>query len=97
MIISDYIDIVFDPNISFMRFALIAGVLASVAAGIMGSFVVVRRLTYLGTAIAHASFSGIGLSLLVQSQGYGDSFHPVVGAMTTTFPPIADAMISAFF
>jgi zinc transport system permease protein len=46
----------------FMRHALIAGLLASVICGIMGTLVVVNRIVFLSGGIAHAAYGGIGLS-----------------------------------
>ena len=49
-------------QIEFMRHALIAGLLASVICGIMGTLVVVNRIVFLSGGIAHAAYGGIGLS-----------------------------------
>ena len=57
---ADFIDLVLDPEISFMRYALASGVLSSIAMGIIGTYVVARRLTYLAGAIAHSTLGGIG-------------------------------------
>ena len=46
----------------FMQNALIAGLLASVICGILGTLVVVNRLVFLSGGIAHAAYGGIGLS-----------------------------------
>jgi len=48
---------------TFMQNALIAGVLVSLAAGIIGSLVVVNRLVFLSGGIAHSSYGGIGLAV----------------------------------
>ena len=45
---------------SFLQYALLAGVLASVACGIVGSYVVVRRITYIAGGIAHCVLAGMG-------------------------------------
>jgi zinc transport system permease protein len=58
----------------FMRNALMAGVLVSVACGIIGTFVVVNRIVFLSGGIAHAAYGGIGL-------GYFFNFNPVLGAI----------------
>jgi zinc transport system permease protein len=58
----------------FMRHALVAGILASVACGIVGVYVVVKKIVSMSGSIAHASFGGIGL-------GYFLRFNPVIGAM----------------
>jgi zinc transport system permease protein len=46
----------------FMRNALLAGLLASIICGIMGTLVVVNRIVFLSGGIAHAAFGGIGLA-----------------------------------
>ncbi len=46
----------------FMRNALMAGLLASVICGIMGTLVVVNRIVFLSGGIAHAAYGGIGLA-----------------------------------
>ena len=58
----------------FIQNALIAGLLASVACGIVGVYVVVKRIVSISGGIAHASFGGIGL-------GYFLGINPVLGAM----------------
>ncbi len=58
----------------FMRNALVAGLLASVACGIVGVYVVVKKIVSMSGSIAHASFGGIGLGYLLK-------FNPVLGAM----------------
>jgi zinc transport system permease protein len=46
-----------------MRNALLAGVLVSVACGVVGSLVVVNRLSSLSGGIAHAAYGGLGLAV----------------------------------
>ena len=46
----------------FMQNALIAGLLASLICGVMGTMVVVNRIVFLSGGIAHAAFGGIGLA-----------------------------------
>jgi len=46
----------------FMRNALLAGLLASIACGIIGTFVVVNRIVFLSGGIAHAAYGGIGIA-----------------------------------
>lgn len=58
----------------FMRNALMAGLLASVACGIVGVYVVVKKVVFISGGIAHASFGGIGL-------GYFLGINPIVGAL----------------
>jgi len=61
----------------FMRNALIAGLLAAIACGIVGVYVVVKRVVFISGGIAHASFGGIGL-------GYFLGINPILGAMFFT-------------
>ena len=49
----------------FFQRALAAGLLASVIAGIVGSFVVVRRMASISGGLAHAAFGGVGLGYLL--------------------------------
>ena len=46
----------------FMRNALLAGLLASVMCGIIGTLVVVNRIVFISGGIAHAAYGGIGLA-----------------------------------
>ena len=48
----------------FMQNALLAGLLASLICGIMGTMVVVNRIVFLSGGIAHAAFGGIGLAIV---------------------------------
>jgi len=49
----------------FMQNAIMAGLLASVICGIIGSLVVVNRIVFLSGGIAHASYGGIGLAFFL--------------------------------
>ena len=57
----------------FMQRALLAGLLAVVAASTVGTWVVTRRLAFMGDALAHGVVPGIALALLV-------GFDPSLGA-----------------
>ena len=46
----------------FLRHALWAGLLVSIACGVIGSLVVVNRLVFLSGGIAHAAFGGVGVA-----------------------------------
>ncbi len=47
---------------NFLQNALLGGLLASVACGITGSYVVVKRIGYMAGGIAHAVLGGMGLA-----------------------------------
>lgn len=64
----------FDPE--FMQRALLASMLAVVASSVVGTWVVLRRLTFLGDALAHGVIPGMALAVL-----WG--FNLTVGALAT--------------
>ncbi len=47
----------------FIQNALIAGLLVSLASGIIGSLIVVNRMVFLAGGIAHTAYGGIGLAV----------------------------------
>ncbi len=61
-------------DLSFFRNALLAALLASIACGIIGSYIVSRRIVFISGGITHASFGGIGM-------GYYLGFDPIFGAV----------------
>ncbi|NCO23666.1 MAG: hypothetical protein COZ07_09945 [Candidatus Infernicultor aquiphilus] len=56
----------------FIRNAILAVLLASIACGIIGVYVVVKRIVFISGGIAHASFGGVGL-------GYFLGVNPIWG------------------
>jgi zinc transport system permease protein len=48
-------------GMAFVQHALIAGILASIICGIIGTMVVVRRISMISGSVSHAAFGGIGL------------------------------------
>ena len=73
---------------SFLQYALAAGVLVSIASGIVGSFVVARRITYIAGAIAHSVLGGMGAARYAEVVYGVEWMHPLLGAA-------AAALISA--
>ncbi|WPD24680.1 MAG: metal ABC transporter permease [Candidatus Electrothrix aestuarii] len=69
-----------DPDLPFLRYALITGLLASVSFGIIGTFVVVRRISYIAGAISHCVLAGIGGGLYLQNVVGIPWITPVRGA-----------------
>lgn len=61
----------------FMQRALMAGILVALLAGYFGVFVVQRKLSFLGNGLAHATFGGVALALLV-------GFEPLTVALPFT-------------
>ncbi|MGC9313519.1 MAG: metal ABC transporter permease [Sediminispirochaetaceae bacterium] len=79
--ISDFFAALANPGVPFIRYALIAGLLSSISFGIIGSFVVVKRISYIAGAISHAALAGIGGALYLR-HAYGiESISPLHGAV----------------
>lgn len=66
---------------AFMRNALLTGILASVACGVIGSYVVVRRITYIAGGIAHCVLGGVGAALYLQRTHGWAGVDPLYGAL----------------
>lgn len=73
----------------FLQHALLAGVLAGIACGVVGSYVVVRRITYIAGAIAHCVLAGLGVARYLQV-ARGWSVTPMQGAVAAA---VAAALI----
>ena len=77
----------FSPNIlvefqnmwqfGFMRNALIAGAVISIVAGVVGYFVVIRRLSFAAHALSHAGFAGAAGAVLI-------GLNPLFGLLAFT-------------
>ncbi len=87
----------------FMQNALIAGLLASVICGIMGTLVVVNRIVFLSGGIAHAAFGGIGLAFffgwhyIVGTIGFSLLAAVVMAAITLKAKHRADTIIGVIW
>jgi len=87
-----FLDALLNPSIPFIRYALIAGLLSSIPFGVIGSFVVVKRMTYIAGALSHAALGGIGIALYL-GHVYGfELITPMMGAFI--FSVIAGIIIS---
>ena len=52
-------------SLTFVQNAILAGVLASVACGTIGTLVVVNRQVFLAGGVAHAAYGGVGLGIFL--------------------------------
>ncbi len=77
-----------------LLYALIAGLLASVVSGIIGSYVVVKRITFISGSISHAVLGGLGLCLWLQRTVGIEWMSPIYGAFAAA---IISALIMGFF
>jgi zinc transport system permease protein len=73
---------------AFLQRAVAAGLLASVACGVVGTYVVVRRITYIAGAIAHSILGGMGAAVYLNRMWGWSWLDPMHGA-------VAAAVVSA--
>lgn len=84
---SEFIDAV--QNIPLIRYALLAGIVSSLTFGVVGSFVVTRRIGYIAAAIAHSILGGIGAAIYFGRVYEIEWLTPMLGAVIA-------ALLSAF-
>ncbi len=69
------------PELSFLRYALLLGILSAPVLGVIGTTVVTRRISSLAGASAHAALGGVGLALYLQRVWMWSFFSPELGAV----------------
>jgi len=67
-------------QLPFVQRMFVAGLLASLACGVVGTFVVVRRLVFISGGISHTTFGGVGLAYFLQDRLAWAWFEPTYGA-----------------
>jgi zinc transport system permease protein len=77
----EFLEALVDPEIALVRYALIAGLLASIAFGIVGCYVITRRISYIAAAVSHCVLGGIGLGLYLQTVAGLAWCDPLYGAI----------------
>ncbi|APG24870.1 MULTISPECIES: metal ABC transporter permease [Syntrophotalea] len=87
----------------FMQHALIGGLLASIACGVAGSYVVVRRIGYIAGGIAHAVLGGMGLAYFLGRSPVGGAICAalvaalIIGLVSIRWKKQEDTTISALW
>ena len=51
--------------LGFLQRALVAGILVSLLCGVLSTFVVLRRMAFIGVGISHSAFGGVALGFLL--------------------------------
>ncbi|MCB9480289.1 MAG: metal ABC transporter permease [Desulfobacteraceae bacterium] len=74
-------DIFANPNLVFLKYSLLAGIFSSFAFGITGSYIVVRRISYIAGAISHSILGGIGFALFISAKYNLPWLTPYSGAV----------------
>lgn len=71
---------------AFMQRALLALLIVSVVSSVVGAFVVVKGLAFIGDALAHASFAGVAVAFMAGASIYlGAVIAAVATALTIAF------------
>jgi zinc transport system permease protein len=65
----------------FLQLALLAGGLVSIPCGVVGSFVVIRRISYMAGGIAHSVLAGLGFVHYLQVVHGVSWLSPMLGAV----------------
>ena len=87
----------------FMRNALLAGLIASLTCGVIGTLIVINRLVFLSGGIAHAAYGGIGLAFflgipyLVGTIGFSILAALIMAAVTLKAKHRADTFIGVLW
>jgi zinc transport system permease protein len=90
---NDLYQAIIDPVSPLLRYALLMGLLSSISMGVVGSYVVTRRITYIAAAISHCVLGGIGAAVYCQSELGWEWFDPLYGALISA---IASALLMGF-
>lgn len=75
-------------TLPFFQRVLLAGLLASLACGVIGTYVVAKRITSLAGGLSHAAFGGVGLGFLI-------GIPPMAGA--TIFGVLAGIIVGLVY
>lgn len=61
----DFIADLLNPDLAFLPKALAVAVMSSVVCGVVGTFVVLRGMAFIGDAVAHAVFPGLAVAFVI--------------------------------
>ncbi|WP_018907776.1 anchored repeat-type ABC transporter permease subunit [Salinispora arenicola] len=66
MSITDFLTDLLNPDLAFLPKALAIAVMSSIVCGVVGCYVVLRGMAFIGDAVAHAVFPGIAVAFVLQ-------------------------------
>jgi zinc transport system permease protein len=87
---TDFVNALCSPDVPVIRYALVAALLSSVALGIIGTYVITRRISYIAGAISHSVLGGIGAALYLQLVLHWRWCDPLFGAVAAA---LASALV----
>ena len=84
---AEAIDFLRDPwSLEFMRRALLAAMVVSAVAAVIGSFVILKGMAFIGDALPHASFGGVAVAFVLGANLYlGGAIAAVLTAILIGF------------
>jgi manganese/iron transport system permease protein len=62
----EFVADLFNPALSFLPKALFVALMSSAACGVIGCYVVLRGMAFIGDAVAHAVFPGLAVAFVIQ-------------------------------
>lgn len=65
----------------FLRHTFLTGILIGIIAPLLGTFLVVRRLSLLADALSHVTLAGIAFGLFMEKQYFAAFFNPLYSGM----------------
>ncbi len=77
----DFIVRLNSPELSFLKYAFLIGIFGGVAFGIVGTYIVTRRISSIAGAIAHCILAGIGAAIFCNQRLGWSWLHPMHGAI----------------
>ena len=84
---AEAIDFLRDPwSLEFMRRALLAAMVVSAVSAVIGSFVILKGMAFIGDALPHASFGGVAVAFVLDANPYlGGAIAAVLTAILIGF------------
>jgi len=88
---------------AFLQHAVVAGMLASIACGIVGTYVVVKHIGYLAGGVAHAVLGGMGIAYFLGKNPVGGALVAallaalIIGWVSLRFRQHEDTIIGALW
>ncbi|WP_449278392.1 anchored repeat-type ABC transporter permease subunit [Leucobacter sp. GX24907] len=62
----DFVQDLLNPDLRFLPKALVIAVMSSIVCGVVGCYVVLRGMAFIGDAVAHAVFPGLAVAFVIQ-------------------------------
>lgn len=78
---SDFFNLFFSPEMAFFKYAFLTAIVAAVAFGIIGTFVVVKQISSIAGAISHCVLGGIGAAVYAETALGWSWCKPIYGAV----------------